>query len=78
MPGMRTPFWTNAFGTPIRLSEMSSDHIRNAWRYVQRGDGEYGPLLRSGCGGFSNAEWLLLFAAELRRRSRFGEEVKFC
>jgi len=49
---------------------MSSDHIRNATNYLRVGTGEYGPMLRPGCSGFTNGEWLLLFAAELLRRSR--------
>jgi hypothetical protein len=48
---------------------MSTDHVRNALRYVHQGDGEHGPMLRLGCSGFTNGEWLRLFEAELRRRT---------
>jgi hypothetical protein len=51
---------------------MPSDHVRNAANYLRVGTGEYGPMLRPGCSGFTNAEWLQLFSAELARRSRFG------
>ena len=70
---MQTPLWICADGTPVRLAAMSTGHVRAAWRYVHRGDGDRGPLLRTGCSGFSNYEWLMLFAAELRRRARLGE-----
>lgn len=70
---MQTPLWIRADGTPIRLSGMSTEHVRNALRYVHLGNGNHGPLLRSGCSGFTNAEWLLLFAAELLRRSGLGK-----
>jgi hypothetical protein len=45
---MQTPLWIDAYGRPIRLSDMSTNHVRAAWRYVHRGDGDRGPLLRSG------------------------------
>jgi hypothetical protein len=70
---MQTPLWIDAYGNPIRLSDMTTEHVRNAWRYVHRGNGKFGPLLRWGCSGFSNSQWLDLFAAELRRRARLGE-----
>lgn len=50
---------------------MSTEHIISVQRYLRAGIGEYGPMLRSGCSGFSNSEWLWLLAAELRRRSAY-------
>jgi hypothetical protein len=69
---LKAPFWVTASGEEIALALMPSDHIRNAANYLRVGTGEYGPMLRPGCSGFTNAEWLHLFSAELARRSRFG------
>jgi hypothetical protein len=66
---MQTPIWICADGTEILLSEMSGEHVRNALLYLQLGTGDLGPMLRSGCSGFSNREWTFLMSAELRRRS---------
>ena len=41
-------------------------------RYLQVGTGEYGPMNRPGCAGFTNREWLLLMEAELTRRAQSG------
>lgn len=49
---------------------MADDHIKNVMGYLATGDGQYGPMTRPGCSGFSNAEWLQLCAAELTRRHR--------
>jgi hypothetical protein len=67
---MRTPEWVTACGGHIRLAEMSDDHIRNVVSYLALGDGVYGPMLRPGCGGFANSEWLQLCAVELAKRQR--------
>jgi hypothetical protein len=67
---MRTPDWVTACGERIPLQNMSDEHIRNVMRYLATGDGEHGPMLRDGCSGFSNAEWLCLCASELFRRRR--------
>jgi hypothetical protein len=66
---METPLWICSDSTAVRLSEMSTAHVRNALLYLQAGTGEYGPMLRPGCSGFTNSEWLRLFEAELRRRT---------
>jgi hypothetical protein len=71
---MRTPDWIDAYGRHIQLSAMTFDHIRNAMRYIVRGDGELGPLLRGGCSGFANAEWVRLMEAELMLRALTGRE----
>ena len=70
IPDMQAPFWICADGTPVRLSEMSNEHVRAVLRYLHAGDGDKGPMLRPGCSGFTNGEWLLLLAAELRRRAK--------
>jgi hypothetical protein len=69
---MRTPYWVTYNQDHIPLAQMTTPHIMNAMRYLVRGTGEYGPMIRGGCSGFTNAEWLLLFRAELLRRSRAG------
>lgn len=69
---MRTPDWVTANREYIPLSSMTSGHILGALKYVIEGDGEYGPMTRNGCSGFTNAEWILLFRTELLRRSRAG------
>lgn len=71
---MQTPDWIDGYGRPIPLATMSSSHIRNAMRYIQAGNGHLGPLLRPGCSGFTNGEWILLMATELMRRARTGRE----
>jgi len=40
---MQTPAWIDAYGRPIALATMTSEHIRNAMAYVRRGNGNYGP-----------------------------------
>lgn len=65
---METPEWIRADGTLIRLSEMSTEHVMNVQRYLREGTGEFGPMVRPGCSGFTNSEWLLLLGAELLRR----------
>ena len=67
---MQTPFWICADATPVRLNEMSTEHVRAVLRYLHVGAGDKGPMLRPGCSGFTNAEWLRLLEVELRRRSR--------
>lgn len=67
---MLTPKWECADGTTVRLGAMSTSHIVNARDYLLTGTGPYGPMLRPGCSGFSNAEWIQLFEVELLRRSR--------
>lgn len=67
---MQTPEWVTASGEHIPLANMSDDHVRNVMLYLQVGDGEFGPMVRPGCSGFTNAEWLHLCAAELSRRAR--------
>lgn len=71
---MLTPVWVCANGTSVRLVSMSTAHILNARTYLISGDGPYGPMLRAGCSGFTNREWIRLFETELLRRSRVGEE----
>jgi hypothetical protein len=68
---MRTPDWVTARGERVPLQRMSDQHIKNVMQYIATGDGEHGPMLRDGCSGFSNAEWLRLCASELLRRSRY-------
>lgn len=70
---MRTPDWIDAYGRLIQLSAMTSNHIRNV-RYIVRRDGALGPLLRGGCSGFTNHEWVQLMGAELTRRARQGRD----
>lgn len=65
---MQTPLWVCANGTTIRLSQMSTEHIVNVLRYLHVGDGELGPMARTGCSGFSNGEWVQMLGAELSRR----------
>jgi len=67
---MLTPVWECADGTTVRLGSMSTPHILNARVYLLTGTGPHGPMLRQGCAGFSNQEWIWLFEAELIRRSR--------
>jgi hypothetical protein len=69
---MITPDWVTHGGQQIQLSRMTSAHIRAVIRYLQVGDGEHGPMLRAGCSGFSNFEWILLCKCELTRRARLG------
>jgi hypothetical protein len=69
---MKTPDWVTACGDEIPLACMTADHIQNAMSYLHAGTGEFGPMVRSGCSGFSNAEWMRLFTAELGRRNRFS------
>lgn len=54
---------------------MSTEHVRAVLRYLHDGDGDgdRGPMLRSGCGGSTNREWMLLLGAELRRRAKAPE-----
>ena len=68
---MRTPDWVTARGELVPLQHMADQHIKNVMQYIATGDGEHGPMLRDGCSGFSNAEWLRLCASELLRRSRY-------
>jgi hypothetical protein len=68
---MLTPEWIRADGRAVRLALMTNAHMRNAITYLRAGTGELGPMLRTGCNGFSNHEWIQLFSTELRRRSRF-------
>jgi hypothetical protein len=49
---------------------MTTLHIINTKAYLLAGTGRYGPMLRPGCAGFSNTEWIRLFEAELTLRSR--------
>lgn len=67
---MQTPLWICNDSTEIRLSAMTNEHIMNVIRYLRAGTGELGDMLRSGCDGFSNGEWLALLQAELQRRAR--------
>lgn len=67
---MRTPVWICADGTTVRLSNMSTEHVRAVLRYLHVGDGDKGPMLRPGFDGFTNSEWMLLLETELRRRSK--------
>jgi hypothetical protein len=67
---MHTPDWVTASGEHIPLANMTDDHVRNVMRYLVKGDGEFGPMVRPGCSGFTNDEWRRLCAVELTRRSR--------
>jgi hypothetical protein len=67
---MQTPAWICADGEAICLSAMSRAHILNARAYLLTGNGPHGPMLRQGCSGFTNAEWVLLFEVELWKRAR--------
>jgi hypothetical protein len=69
---MRTPKWVTSRGEAIPLALMSDTHVRAVMRYLITGVGDRGPMLRTGCSGFSNSEWLLLCASELLRRSMFS------
>lgn len=69
---MLAPDWECADGTKVRLTLMSTEHITNAKYYLLRGAGPHGPMLRQGCSGFFNWEWILLFETELLRRSRIS------
>lgn len=66
---MQTPLWICNDGTEIRLSAMTNEHVINVTRYLRAGTGEHGDMLRSGCDGFTNGEWLVLLQAELQRRA---------
>jgi hypothetical protein len=67
---VKTPDWICNDGTAVCLSSMSNSHVLGAWTYLRSGTGPYGPMLRDGCSGFTNVEWLVLFETELLRRSR--------
>lgn len=69
---MKTPDWIKADGSAIPLGAMSTDHIVAAKNYIIVGTGRYGRMLRDGCSGFTNMEWIRLFNAELTRRSRYA------
>jgi hypothetical protein len=69
---VRTPDWITARGIPIPLANMTSAHITAVMHYIRLGTGEYGPLLRTGCSGFTNSEWLALCGTELLKRARAG------
>jgi hypothetical protein len=73
---MITPEWVTNAGKGIRLANMSDDHIRNVIRYLTMGNGEYGPMLRPGCNGFTNGEWLQLCASDLARRQRGASDPR--
>jgi len=66
---MQTPLWICADGSPIRVSQMSTEHIVNVLRYLHVGDGEHGRMVRAGCSGFTNGEWVQLLGAELLLRA---------
>jgi hypothetical protein len=70
---MRTPEWITAHGLTIPLAHMTSAHITAVMNYIRLGTGEFGPLLRSECSGFTNFEWLVLCKTELLKRSRAGQ-----
>jgi len=57
------------------MSAMQTSHIYNALRYIQQGTGNFGPLTRHGCSGFTNREWERLFQAELVVRARVTGEA---
>jgi hypothetical protein len=67
---MKTPNWVTACGDQLPLANMSDEHVHKVVLYLTLGDGEHGLMLRTGCNGFSNAEWLRLCAVELTRRQR--------
>lgn len=67
---MLTPDWICADGTAISLGYMSTSHILNARTYLLDGTGPHGPMLRTGCSNFTNAEWIRLFEVEVLRRLR--------
>lgn len=67
---MRVPNWICNDGTAISLLQMSTAHILNARAYLLTGTGPYGPMLRTECSGFTNAEWIRLFEVEILRRLR--------
>jgi hypothetical protein len=69
---MQTPLWICHDGTAVRVSVMSAEHILNVIRYLRTGEGEHGPMIRTGCSGFTNGEWLQLLDVELRVRARSG------
>lgn len=69
---MQTPDWECADGNTVRLGSMTTSHILNARVYLLTGTGPHGPMVRPGCSGFSNREWIWLFEAELLRRSRMS------
>lgn len=67
---MQTPAWICADGRAVVISAMSNLHIQNARTYLLTGNGPHGQMLRRGCSGFTNAEWVVLFEVELLVRSR--------
>lgn len=69
---MLTPLRECADGTFVRLGAMSTPHILNARTYLITGTGPFGPMLRPGCSGFTNQEWIRLFEAELLLRARLS------
>jgi hypothetical protein len=64
------PNWICDDGTAISLIRMSTAHILNARAYLLSGTGPHGPMLRNECSGFTNAQWVRLFEAEILRRLR--------
>lgn len=67
---MLAPEWICDDGTAISLVRMSTAHILNARAYLLAGTGPHGPMLRNECSGFTNAQWVRLFEAEILRRLR--------
>jgi hypothetical protein len=67
---VKTPYWICDDGTAVVVSAMSSAHVFNALTYLRTGTGPHGPMLRWGCSGFTNAEWILIFETQLLVRSR--------
>ncbi len=67
---MLAPEWICDDGTAISLVRMSTAHILNARAYLLTGTGPYGSMLRTECSGFTNAQWVRLFEAEILRRLR--------
>lgn len=57
--------WVPDRGPPIPLGLMSTAHVRNCIAFLLSGQ-----MVRPGCSGFTNAEWLMIFRCELVKRIR--------
>ena len=57
--------WITKTGQHVPLGSMETRHILNCLHMIRQGR-----LRRPSCSGFTNAEWVHIFATELTRRTR--------
>lgn len=57
--------WVTNDKRRLPVGAMEEDHVRKALSLLERG-----AIRRPGCNGLTNREWILVFKAELLRRSR--------